>query len=255
MLKNHKYCAFVLWALTKASHKTITVLVGCQPVTLQPGQFVFGRRMAADELGMTEQEIRTIIGLAKKVNFSTNKSTNKFSIITIINWHIYQCQDADCQPTDQPTTNQQLTTNKNVKNEKKEKPPAPDFSQISFLLKKYPAAEIARVFLAISSTRKCNAISDSVKLAILNSWERYPVEQVMAGVIKYLDKGYAADGKDENYLLGIIRNANGSGNGQERKSAAVKASRSSGSVLLDQYYRNEEINRQTAAGNKEDASS
>jgi hypothetical protein len=115
ILKNHRYCAFFLWSLTKASHKQINLIVGCQPVLLEPGQFVFGRRMAADELGMSEQEIRTCIELAKKADFLTIKSTNKFSIITIINWHIYQGSDIDDQPAEQPTSNQQVTTNKNVK--------------------------------------------------------------------------------------------------------------------------------------------
>ena len=35
ILKNHRYCAFVLWSLTKASHKRINIIVGCQPVTLE----------------------------------------------------------------------------------------------------------------------------------------------------------------------------------------------------------------------------
>jgi hypothetical protein len=116
ILKNHRYCAFFLWSLTKASHKRFNIIVGSQPVTLEPGQFVFGRRKAAEELGMTEQEIRTCIGLAKKTDFLTIKSTNKYSIITIINWHIYQGLDIDNQPASQPTSNQQATTNKNDKN-------------------------------------------------------------------------------------------------------------------------------------------
>lgn len=122
IFKNHKYCAFFLWSLTKASHKRVNIIVGCQAVTLEPGQFVFGRRMAAEELGMSEQEIRTCIELAKKADFLTIKSTNKFSIITIINWHIYQGTDIDDQPTHQPTSNQQATTNKNDKNVKNIKP-------------------------------------------------------------------------------------------------------------------------------------
>lgn len=118
MLKNHKYCAFFLWALTKASHKRTDIIVGNQCVKLEPGQFVFGRRMAARELGMTEREIRTIIELAKKADFLTIKTTNKYSIITIINWHIYQGLETDERPSKRPASDQQATTNKNVKNVK-----------------------------------------------------------------------------------------------------------------------------------------
>jgi len=206
ILKNHRYCVFFLWSLTKASHKRINIIVGCQPVTLEPGQFVFGRRMAADELGMSEQEIRTCIELAKKADFLTIKSTNKFSIITIINWHIYQGSDIDDQPAEQPTSNQQATTNKNDKNVKK-KPPAEISSEISTLRERYPDQKtIDQVFQAISSTRKSNRIADTVKLSILKSWNRYPAESVMAGIRTYLEKGYASQKKKVKYLLGIIRN-------------------------------------------------
>jgi hypothetical protein len=80
------------------------------------GQFVFGRKKAAKELRLSEQEIRTLIVFLLNSGNLTIKSTNKFSIITIVNWHIYQVSIEDDQPSNQPTTNQQLTTYKNVKN-------------------------------------------------------------------------------------------------------------------------------------------
>ena len=115
-IKNHKLWAFWTWCLMKATHKEYTLIVGLQAVHLMPGQFVFGRRAAAKETGLSEQEIRTIIAFLVKAGNLTIKTTNKFSIITIINWPIYQGSDIDNQPANQPTTNQQLTTNKNVKN-------------------------------------------------------------------------------------------------------------------------------------------
>lgn len=118
ILRNHKYCTFFLWALTKASHRQINIIIGCQPIILEPGQFIFGRRMAAEELGMTEREIRTCLEIAKKADFLTIKTTNKFSIITIINWHIYQGADSGKRPAKRPAGDQQATTNKNDKNEK-----------------------------------------------------------------------------------------------------------------------------------------
>lgn len=234
ILKNHKYCAFVLWSLTKASHKRINIIVGCQPVTLEPGQFVFGRRIAAKELGMSEQEIRTCIELAKKADFLTIKSTNKFSIITIIKWHLYQGSDINEQPSDQPTSNQQATTNKNVKNVKN-KTPEEILSEISGLEKRYLVPEtINQAFQAISSTRKSNRIADTVKLAILQSWERYPVESIMAGIKTYLEKGYPDQGKDEKYLLGIIRNLK-----PEDSMTGGQIMKSTGSHALDEHYRSQ----------------
>ena len=80
-------------------------------------------------------------------------------------------------------------------------------SQISTQENRYQNPElIDKIFQAIASTRKSGKISDSVKLKILQGWSKYPVEQVLTGLQTYLSKDYAAAGKGERYLAGIIRN-------------------------------------------------
>lgn len=82
-------------------------------------------------------------------------------------------------------------------------------SDIFSLKKRYPDQHlIDDAFKAIASTRKSGKVADSILLSQLEKWERYPVEQVEAGIQTYLDKGYASEGKCENYLLGIIRKSN-----------------------------------------------
>lgn len=110
-------------------------------------------------------------------------------------------------------------------------------SQISVLKKRYQEQEtIDQVFHGISSTRKSSRIADSVKLNILQSWERYPVESVMNGIKTYLDKGYHHQGKNEKYLMGIIRNSNGTGAIDAPQVQTIKAT---GSPLLDEHYRSQ----------------
>jgi uncharacterized phage protein (TIGR02220 family) len=119
-VKNHGLCAFMVWCLLKANHQdAYEMVIGLQRITLKPGQFVFGRKKAAEETGLSEQEIRTIIAFLKKIEFLTIKTTNKFSVISIINWPQYQAVYEDNQPANQPTTNQQLTTNKNNRTKEK----------------------------------------------------------------------------------------------------------------------------------------
>jgi hypothetical protein len=78
------------------------------------------------------------------------------------------------------------------------------------LKKRYAHPElIDQAFQAIASTRKFGRVADSVLIAQLQKWERYPVEQVEAGIRIYLDKDCAEEGKDEKYLMGIIRKNNG----------------------------------------------
>ena len=77
----------------------------------------------------------------------------------------------------------------------------------SSLRKRYDDQElIDRAFDAIRSTRKSGKVADSVLVAQLRKWDRYPVGQVEAGIKIYLDKDYASQGKREDYLYGIIRN-------------------------------------------------
>jgi len=103
----------------KATHKHTKILVGHQPVELNPGQFVFGRNVAAEQLASTPQKIRTCVKTLKKLEFLTIKSTNKYSIITVINWDSYQSDEEKITSnltSKQPTNNQQITTYKNNKN-------------------------------------------------------------------------------------------------------------------------------------------
>jgi hypothetical protein len=83
----------------------------------------------------------------------------------------------------------------------------PDFCELK---KRYSdPLLIDKCFAAIAGCRKSGKIADSVVLAQLQKWEKYPVAQVEAGIRIYLDKDYASQGRDEKYLLGIIRGQTG----------------------------------------------
>ncbi len=73
--------------------------VGYQVVDLEPGQFVFTRRTASEELEMSEKTIRTCRDTLEKLGIISVKGANKFSVITIVNWDVYQDPDAGCGPT------------------------------------------------------------------------------------------------------------------------------------------------------------
>ena len=107
-IKNRKLWAFWTWCLLKAAYKTGEVVVGCQRVQLLPGQFIFGRRKAAQETSLTEQEIRTLIKFLKVTGHITVKATNKYSLITIMNLSSYQGSGYGDQPSNQPTINHQI---------------------------------------------------------------------------------------------------------------------------------------------------
>lgn len=116
-------------------------MVGYQEVTLKPGQFIFGRRKAASDLNLSERTIRTCLKALKNFKQLTIETTNKFSILSIVKWDIYQSnglindQQDDQQivhpvTSKRPANDQQVTTNKNdkecIKNEKEIKPSSKD---------------------------------------------------------------------------------------------------------------------------------
>jgi hypothetical protein len=83
---------------------------------LQPGQFYTGRIKLSKETGISQQSIRSAIKFLTNVKFLTSESTNKGSIITILNYEYYQSGE-DNQPADQPVSNQQPTSNQPATNQ------------------------------------------------------------------------------------------------------------------------------------------
>lgn len=141
-IKNHKTWAFWSYCLLKASYKEFDAIVGFQRVRLMPGQFIFGLRKASEETGLTIQEIRTVLNFLKKAGNLTVKTTNKYSVISIINWVIYQCDEfGNNTQNNKPLTNhQQRTRSKEYKKEeggRKSPTPTPDDFPVTDKMKAY----------------------------------------------------------------------------------------------------------------------
>lgn len=81
---------FFEYCILKATHEPYKDILGYQEVPLQPGQFVYGITKAMGETGLTESAIKSSIKALKKRGSITVKATNKYSIITIVNWKKYQ---------------------------------------------------------------------------------------------------------------------------------------------------------------------
>ena len=115
IFENEKALKIWIWCLLKATHKERLQLVGQQEVTLQKGQFVFGRKKASEELKMSESTIYKYIKLLEKLQMISVNSNNKFSVVTVEKWEEYQVEEL--KDNNKVTTKeQQSNTNKNVKN-------------------------------------------------------------------------------------------------------------------------------------------
>jgi len=96
----------------KATHKDIKL----HGIDLLRGQLIFGRHTASFETGITEQSIRTSLTRLKSTSEITIQSTNKFSIITILNYETYQSNEEKTNQQINQLTNKQLTSNQPATN-------------------------------------------------------------------------------------------------------------------------------------------
>ena len=107
----------------------LLLLANCAPAqwqgtTIERGQLVTGRKALAAQTGLSEQTVRTSLNHLKSTNEITITPTNKFSLITIINYGKFQdvpemltSTSTNNLTNDQPAANQQLTTKEQEKQE------------------------------------------------------------------------------------------------------------------------------------------
>jgi uncharacterized phage protein (TIGR02220 family) len=117
VFQNEKVLKVWIWCLLKATHKEHEQLIGLQKVALKPGQFIFGRDEAAKELKLHPSTLYRYMQLLKNVGNLNIKPNNKFSLVTLENWGLYQANTQEVN-NKRTTNEQQMNTNKNVKNEK-----------------------------------------------------------------------------------------------------------------------------------------
>jgi len=103
-----------LHLLLKANHKEKRF----KGIELKVGSIVTSRDLLARETGLTSQQIRTALTKLISTNEITSVTSSQGTIIQIVSYEKYQVSTSEIT-NEQPTSNQQSTTNNNVKNEKK----------------------------------------------------------------------------------------------------------------------------------------
>lgn len=86
------------------------------------GECVFGRKKWAEELGLSERQVRTALNHLISTNEVTIKTTNKFSIIHVVKWEFWQVDEGRAtskttskKSNKRPANDQQTTTYKEGK--------------------------------------------------------------------------------------------------------------------------------------------
>jgi len=206
MEKPPLYLKLWVWMLMQASFK--------DHGNLKRGQFFTSyrkmRKAMAYKIGYrtskpTKREAEGVTKFLAKVRAIVTTKVLHGMVITILNYDYYQNMKNYEGYNERPNDGINDVPIKRKKGIKKEKPLENDFS---LLRERYTdQALINRALDAIASTRKLGKVKDTVLLAQLKKWEKYSVAQVETGIRIYLEKDYAGNGKNENYLYGIIRNS------------------------------------------------
>ena len=97
-------------------------------IEIKRGQLIIGVESFGKEIGLTRQQTKTALSKLESTQEITIKSTNKYTLVTIVKFEVYQCKDsADNQQSNQQITNKytsnnhQITTTKEGKERKKVK--------------------------------------------------------------------------------------------------------------------------------------
>ena len=119
--KNSKYVHLWIYLLLKASYMETEYLFEDKIYHLLPGQFITGRKTISKETGISETTIERILSCFENEHQIGQQKNNKFRIISILNWNIYQ---QDGQQIEQQTDIQRTSSGHladTIKKEKKEK--------------------------------------------------------------------------------------------------------------------------------------
>ena len=122
--KDSDYLAVWIYLLLNTTHKEYDVVFKGKRITLQKGQLLTGRKSISEKLKIDENKVQRILKKLENEHQIEQQSSNKNRLITIVSWDKYQQDEQQIEQqlnNKRTTTEQQVNTNKNVKNIKNDK--------------------------------------------------------------------------------------------------------------------------------------
>lgn len=122
--KDSDHIAVWMYLLLNATHKQYPAMFMGNKILLQPGQLITGRKVIAEKFNISESKVQRILKSFENEQQIEQQNGNKNRLISILSWPDYQeseQQDEHLVNNKRTTTEQQVNTNKNVKNDKNER--------------------------------------------------------------------------------------------------------------------------------------
>ena len=116
--KDGDHLAVWIYLLLNATHKEISTIFRGKKITLLPGQLIVSRNEIAKKLKISDSKIKRVLNEFKIDQQIDQQSSNQNTLISIINWQMYQKSDQrnDQQMTNERPTSDQPSNNNNVIN-------------------------------------------------------------------------------------------------------------------------------------------
>jgi len=133
-------------------------------IQINRGEYLTGRIKLSEETGLSQQQIRTSLSKLKSTNEITIKATNKYTIIKLENYCVYQGKETVEQPTKQPTNNQ--TSNQQVTTTKEGKEIKEDKKEKGVKIPTFIDAELWNEYLKMRSAKKAKPTEKAIELVI-----------------------------------------------------------------------------------------
>ena len=182
VFKNPELYQLFSYCLLRANHSETKIIWNSQEEVLEKGCFITGRKSISEDIGQGESAIYRKLKVLEKLSMITVKSNNKYSVVKVLNYCIYQGSDKETEQqlnNQRTTSEQQLNTDKNVKNVKNVKEPYMEFFESVWKL--YPRKEG----------------KGQVKKSQIQKLHKIGIDEISRTVSRYIK---AKEGKDKQYL-------------------------------------------------------
>lgn len=194
--KSSDHLSVWVYLLLNAAHEEYPALFQGEKIILKPGQLITGRKAIADFLGINESKVKRILTDFESDQQIDRQRSNKNSLISLINWNKYQSSDQqnDQQMTSKrPADDQQVTTNKKIKNIKKDNK-VDNYSlrqtEVSQIIEAWNELHLRPVKRIIQSSKRYQMLMDRL--------EENGVDDILQAIQKI---------RDSSYLQGIGENS------------------------------------------------
>ena len=182
-----------IWLLCNVAFEQHDTICYGKVIHLKPGQIATGRKKIAQCTDLSENKVYRALTALKSLGNIEIKSTNKYSIITVVNWDKYQEENGKKTSSEQQTNskttaeeqqdNSKRTQHKNGKNGKKEK-----------------NIYICSFFQSVWDEYPKKLGKNKVTKSAMEQLDEAGEDAVMAAVRRYVEK-IKRDGTDEKYIM------------------------------------------------------